>query len=79
MLWLRGVYPGDGSLSPGYARKSGGWVGLIEERRPDASRGALTLPLRGCPSPKTPWERDLGRFAPARSGAGGCFCAIGED
>jgi len=24
------------------------------------ARGALTLPLRGCPSPRTAWERDLG-------------------
>src|SRR6476661_7949015 len=36
-------------------------------RRPGTA-GALTLPLRGCPSPKTAWERDLGRFAPAGSG-----------
>src|SRR4051812_27004324 len=48
----------DGCVGAGERRGAQGSAGASAARARHRSRGALTLPLRGGPSPKTTWERD---------------------
>ncbi len=49
------------SLGEGPGALRAGWFGAgARAGTSRRSRTTLTLPLRGCPSPKTAWERDLG-------------------